>query len=62
MKDDSKKLTEIETFKTESELHHEKGNSCWNKSKKINVRLENFKEFRKVSVEESVNLQSIISP
>ncbi|MDD2675596.1 histone H1 [Flavobacterium petrolei] len=47
--------TEIETFKTESELHVEKGNkAAGTRARKSTLDLEKLlKEFRKVSVEES---------
>ena len=47
--------TEIETFKTESELHIEKGNkAAGTRARKSTLDLEKLlKEFRKTSVEES---------
>jgi len=47
--------TEIETFKTEAELHIEKGNkAAGTRARKSTLDLEKLlKEFRKVSVEES---------
>ena len=46
---------EIETFKTESELHIEKGNkAAGTRARKSTLDLEKLlKEFRKISVEES---------
>jgi hypothetical protein len=46
---------EIETFKTESELHIEKANkAAGTRARKSSLELEKLlKEFRKVSVEES---------
>ncbi|MBG6187855.1 histone H1 [Flavobacterium sp. CAN_S2] len=46
---------EIETFKTEAELHIEKGNkAAGTRARKSTLDLEKLlKEFRKVSVEES---------
>jgi hypothetical protein len=56
MKDLFEKInTEIETFKTEAELHIEKGNkAAGTRARKSTLDLEKLlKEFRKVSVEES---------
>jgi hypothetical protein len=56
MKDLFAKISaEIETFKTESELHIEKGNkAAGTRARKSTLDLEKLlKEFRKVSVEES---------
>ncbi|WP_413999272.1 histone H1 [Flavobacterium sp. W1B] len=56
MKDLFEKISsEIETFKTEAELHIEKGNkAAGTRARKSTLDLEKLlKEFRKVSVEES---------
>lgn len=56
MKDLFEKITtEFETFKTEADLHIEKGNkSAGTRARKSTLDLEKLlKEFRKVSVEES---------
>ena len=56
MKDLFEKInTEIETFKTESELHIEKGNkTAGTRARKSSLELEKLlKEFRKASIEES---------
>ncbi|MNE12449.1 Histone H1-like protein Hc1 [compost metagenome] len=56
MKDLFEKINaEIETFKTEAELHIEKGNkAAGTRARKSTLDLEKLlKEFRKVSVEES---------
>ena len=56
MKDLIEKInTEIETFKTESELHIEKGNkTAGTRARKSSLELEKLlKEFRKASIEES---------